>query len=309
MEQTNPQQLAGIRAYLKQLSDPQRPLEQIRREMSEAPSEQPTIVGLITKPVNVNGLYGEWVSTAEIEISGDGSKPVVLYFHGGGFVAGTCRFYRDMAARISHFSGVQVLTFEYRLAPEHPYPAANEDALTAYYWLIEQGYSASQIMFGGDSVGATLALMTLITLRDRREALPVGAFMISPHADLVHLDGDSYVTNKELDPTGSLEGNERILAAYLSSWQSVPPEILSPLRMNLTGLPPLFIQVGSMEVLLSDAVRLREQAEQAGVDVTLEIWDNMWSVFHFLAYMLPEAEQAIRNIGMFNRQKLLECNR
>lgn len=304
MKHTHPEQLAGIRAHLRQMSDPLRPLEQIRREMSEAPSGLPCMEGLLTEPVNIKGLHGEWVSAASTH-----EHTVVLYFHGGGFFAGTCLFYRDIAARISHYSGVKVLTFEYRLAPEHPYPAANEDALTAYYWLREQGYSASQIMFGGDSVGATLALMTLITLRDRGEDLPVGAFLLSPHSDLVHLDGDSYVTNKEQDPTGSLEGNQRILAAYLSSWESAAPEILSPLRMNLAGLPPLFIQVGSMEVLLSDAVRLRERAEQAGVDVTLEIWDNMWSVFHFLAYMLREAEQAIRNIGIFNRQRLSECYR
>ncbi|USB34632.1 alpha/beta hydrolase [Paenibacillus sp. YPG26] len=214
-----------------------------------------------------------------------------------------------MTARISYSSGLRVLTFEYRKAPEDPYPAANEDALTAYYWLKEAGYSAGQIIFGGDSVGATLALMTLITLRDREEALPAGAFLISPHADLVHLDGDSYVTNRENDPTGSLEGNRRLIAAYLGSWQGEPPEILSPLKMNLAALPPLLIQVGSLEVLLSDAVRLSEWAKQAGVDVTMEIWDNMWSVFHFLAYMLPEAEQAIRNIGAFNKAKILDCNR
>ncbi|WP_433946296.1 alpha/beta hydrolase [Paenibacillus sp. SN-8-1] len=307
MNLTNPQQLAGIRAHLKQMNDPLRPLEQIRRELSEAPKGIPSMEGLTTEPVNVDGLYGEWVSEAEaIE---NGSRPVVLYFHGGGFVAGTCGFYRDMAARISHSSGFKVLTFEYRLAPEHPYPAANEDALKAYYWLREEGYSASQIMFGGDSVGATLALMTLITLRDRGEDLPAGAFLISPHADLVHLDGDSYVTNKENDPTGSLEGNRQIIAAYLGNWQGTPPEILSPLRMNLEGLPPLLIQVGNLEVLLSDAVRLSERAKQADVDVTIEIWDNMWSVFHFLAYTLPEAEQAIRNIGIFNKEKLLESNR
>ncbi|MNN27187.1 Monoterpene epsilon-lactone hydrolase [compost metagenome] len=164
-------------------------------------------------------------------------------------------------------------------------------------------------MFGGDSIGATLALMTLITLRDKGEALPAGAFLLSPHADLVHLDGESYQINKENDPTGSLEGSQAIIQTYLGDWQGNPPGILSPVQMNLEKLPPLYIQVGALEVLLSDAVRLSERAEQAGVDVTIEIWDNMWSVFQFLAYMLPEAEQAIRNIGIFNKEKLLECNR
>ncbi|MNH92106.1 Monoterpene epsilon-lactone hydrolase [compost metagenome] len=261
----------------------------------------------ITEPVNIGGLNGEWVSTSEVNEAEN--SQVVLYFHGGGFSAGTCRFYRDLAARISHFSGVKVLTFEYRLAPEYPYPAANDDALAAYNWLREKGYSASQIMFGGDSIGATLALMTLITLRDKGEALPAGAFLLSPHADLVHLDGESYQINKENDPTGSLEGSQAIIQTYLGDWQGNPPGILSPVQMNLEKLPPLYIQVGALEVLLSDAVRLSERAEQAGVDVTIEIWDNMWSVFQFLAYMLPEAEQAIRNIGIFNKEKLLECNR
>ncbi|MEK4297658.1 hypothetical protein BSK65_02540 [Paenibacillus odorifer] len=303
MEKTSIEQLAAIKDYLKQSNRfESKSVEHIRQEMVEATANMPSHTDVTVERVRVGPLSGEW--TIPVEAAPPDDK-VILYFHGGGFVSGTCEFYRDLAARIAKASGMKVLIIEYRLAPEYIYPAANEDCIGAYRWLLANGYSASDIVFGGDSVGASLALMTLITLRDEGSELPAGAFFISPHTDLVHLDGESYQSRAELDPTGSLEGNKRILEAYVGTrteWAS----ILSPLRMNLQGLPDLLVQVGNHEVLLSDSTRLAERASGAGVHVELEIWDNMWSVFHFLAYMLPEAEQAISKIGKFARAKLDE---
>lgn len=301
MEKSSIEQLTAIKQFLKQSSNfSEMPVENIRNEMNNTAAAMQMNTDIIVQEVVIGNLYGEWITPANLTV--DVNK-VILYFHGGGFIAGTCAFYRDLTARIAKSSGVKVLVIEYRLAPEHSYPAANEDCLTAYRWLLENGYSAANILFGGDSVGGSLALMTLLSLRDQGETLPAGAFLISPHTDLVHLDGESYTTRLELDPTGSLEGNRRILNLYLGSSTDAIP-LLSPLRMNLSGLPDLFIQVGDHEVLLSDSTRFTDQARAAGVAVTLEVWDQMWSVFHFLAYMLPEAQQAIDHIGHFVKKKL-----
>ncbi|MEC0089675.1 alpha/beta hydrolase [Paenibacillus macquariensis] len=251
----------------------------------------------MVEKVAVGHLKGEWVSTEDNKP--ETAKEVILYFHGGGFIAGSCETYRDLAARISKSSGVKVLTLEYRLAPEYPFPAANEDCLSAYHWLLANGYAPHNIILGGDSVGGSLALMTLLSLREANEVLPAGAFLITPHTDLVHLDGESYHSRAELDPTGSRQINLRILNDYLGNVSQEAPLLLSPLRMDLRGLPPLLIQVGDHEVLLSDATRFADLAKAAGVEVSLEVWEKMWSVFHFLAYMLPEAQHAITNISHF----------
>ncbi|TCZ79411.1 alpha/beta hydrolase [Paenibacillus albiflavus] len=296
MEKTSQEQLQAIKHVLKQTSDyAHQSVEQIRQGMNEAAARFPMLPDIVVEDAVIGQLHGEWVR-GQKDVA---DQKVILYFHGGGFIAGSCEFYRDLAARISMASGVSVLTVDYRLAPEYPYPAANEDCLSAYHWLLDQGYSARDIVLGGDSVGGSLALMTLLSLRDAGDELPRGAFLMSPHTDLVHLDGDSYVSRAALDPTGSLLTSGRIVNDYLGNWSGAVPALLSPLNMNLHGLPSLFIQVGDHEVLLSDSTRFADRARAAGVEVTLEIWEEMWSVFHTLAYMLPEAQQAIRNIGLY----------
>ncbi|MDR0266617.1 alpha/beta hydrolase [Paenibacillus sp.] len=302
MEKTSIEQLAAIKTYLKQSNRYEsKTVFEIRREMAEAAGKMPKYQDITIYKTMIGQISGEWIVPSNPTPEND--NQVILYFHGGGFVAGTCDFYHDLCARIAKASGVKVLNVEYRLAPEHPYPAANDDCLMAYRWLLENGYSPRNIVFGGDSVGGSLVLMTMISLRDNGEELPVGAFLISPHTDLVHLDGESYMSRAELDPTGSLAGNKRILNDYLgSNLEEIP--LLSPLRMDLEGISDLLIQVGDHEVLLSDSLRFKEHAITAGVNVELEIWENMWSVFHFLAYMLPEAQQAINNIGRFVQTRL-----
>lgn len=304
MMRTDVEKLEAIKAYLRQTSNNEgKPLDQIRREMEIAASNLPKLSNIKLEGIVIGNLRGEWVSADE-PIPLESCNKAILYFHGGGFVSGNCEIYRDLAARISLASGVRVLMLEYRLAPEHLYPAANEDCLSAYYWLLANGFSAADIVIGGDSVGASLALMTLISLRDAGVMLPSGVFLFSPHTDLVHLDGESYKSRADLDPTGSLQMNQRILEDYVGNCSREQPVILSPLRMDLKGLPGMYIQVGDHEVLLSDAVRLAELARTIGIDVTLEVWENMWSVFQFMAGLLPEAQQAIANIGDYVRNAL-----
>jgi len=302
MKSTDVNQLAAIRQYLKQTSRYDgKSVEQIRQVMEEAAARFPELTGTSIEQASIGELAGEWVKPANVPLN---EAQAIVYFHGGGFISGSCAFYRHLAAAIARASGVKLLTVEYRLAPEHVYPAANEDCLHAYRWLLTQGCSPRNVVLGGDSVGGSLALMTLLSLRDAGEEMPAGAFLMSPHTDLVHLDGESYRTRAELDPTGSLQTSERILQSYLGDAPSTILAILSPLRMDLHGLPPMLIQAGDHEVLLSDATRFADRAAEAGVEVELQVWEQMWSVFQLLAHMLPEAQQAIADIGRFVRQRI-----
>lgn len=313
-------QLEAIRQHLRQNHTfSGKTVHEIRIAAENSARQLPVLSGMHVERVGTDQFSGEWVragrgtghSGLNPELRGTGvsavasERKVILYYHGGGFVAGSCASYRDLAARLSEVCGIAVFTVEYRLAPEFHYPAANEDCLAAYRWLLEQGVLPGNIILGGDSVGATIVLMTLITLRDEGDRLPAGACLLSPHTDLVHLDGESYESRAELDPTGNREGNRRILEDYLGDYAGERPALLSPLRMDLGGLPPLFIQVGDQEVLLSDAERLAEQARAAGNQVSLEVWENMWCSFQVMAGLLPEAALAIRHLGNYIRSTLM----
>ncbi|MBP1999384.1 acetyl esterase/lipase [Paenibacillus shirakamiensis] len=300
---TNKEELAKIRQYLQQNQSFQEPVERIRQNMDYAINFFPEIPDLCIETVYIDDLYGEWISVNKEMLESDA---MILYFHGGGFVSGSCLTYRDLAARIARSSGVKVLVVEYRLAPEHPYPAANEDCMNTYLWLLNQRYESENMILGGDSIGGSLVLMTLLSLLELNKNLSAGTFLLSPHANLVRFDGESYTRNASIDPTGSIQTSQLILDRYLS-YKTEPeqvPSILSPLSKELRGLPSLLIQVGGVEVLVSDAVRLAEKARKANVQVQLEVWEHMWSVFQMFAYQIPEAEQAIQNIGRFVRDNL-----
>ena len=219
-------------------------------------------------------------------------------------MSGSCEIYRDLAARLSEAAGgITVLTVEYRLAPEFCYPAANEDCLAAYRWLLERGVHAGNIIVCGDSVGGTLALMTLITLRDQGNSLPVPACYL-PMPILFFWTGSRMTAVRERTRQEAGEANQRMIVEYMGDYNGAWPAILSPLRMDLRGLPPLLIQAGDHEVLLSDAERLAEHVRAAGITVELQIWENMWCAFQLMAAMLPEAQQAIGNIGSFIKKVL-----
>lgn len=274
-------------------------LEQIREQSATASRQVPLPEGTTVEKEIVGNLPAEWVRAANVP---PGQEQVILYFHGGGFFIGCCDTYRNFAALISAASGVRVLVVEYRLAPEHKYPAANEDCLAAYRWLIEQGISAQNIIIGGDSAGGSLTLMTLLSLRDAGDPLPAAAFMLSPFLDLLNFDGESYISRAELD-VSTLEGAKFTAGIYIDAALIPPPPLLSPLNQDLRSLPKLFVQVGDHEILLSDATRLTDRARAAGVDVTLEIWEGMCHAFHFFSAMVPEARQAIDNVGHFVRKQ------
>jgi len=226
---------------------------------------------------------------------------VVLYLHGGGYVIGSSRSHRHLAAAIAGAAGASALLLDYRLAPEHPFPAAVEDATAAYRWLLDQAIAPERIVIAGDSAGGGLTVATLLALREARVPLPAGGVCISPWVDLT-CSGASYRTMAAADPIVRRAGVEEMARAYLGATPPRTP-LASPLFADLRGLPPLLIHVGSDEVLLDDAVQLAERAKAAGVDATLEIYDRMIHVWHWFMPMLDEAQTAVEAIGRFVRSR------
>lgn len=239
----------------------------------------------------IEGMYCEWISNKQTV-----KNKVILYLHGGAYGYCSADTHRTLAARIMIESGVKVLLPEYRLAPEHPFPAAPEDTLVIYHWLLDQGYEPSNIIFAGDSAGGGLSVASTLLLRDRNEPLPAAVICLSPWADLTS-SGPSYSKNREKDPYLNPELVKVAAQAYAGS-ESLDHNLISPVFADFSGFPPLYIQVGSIEILLSDAEKLAQQAKLAGVNVTLTVWKGMWHVFQ-MSQSIPEAKQAVKEISEF----------
>jgi len=270
------------------------PLDKMRAYFENMASAFPAAKDVAYEPVMANGVPAEWM------IPPDATKDEALfYLHGGGYTLGSINTHRDLASRLGKAARMRVLSVGYRLAPEHPYPAAVEDALAAYQWLLREGIEPKKIAIAGDSAGGGLTMATLVALRERNLALPAAAVCLSPWVDL-EMSGESMTTKASVDPMVRAEGVKMMAKLYLGE-NHARTALASPLYADLRGLPPLLIQVGTAEVLLDDAVRLAERAKAAGVDVTLERWEDMIHVWQFFAAMLPEGGKAIQRIGEFVR--------
>jgi monoterpene epsilon-lactone hydrolase len=245
--------------------------------------------------VDAGGVPAEWITAPEAT-----DERVIYYLHGGGYTLGSINTHREMISRISRAAGARALAIDYRLAPENPFPAALEDATTAYRWLLSTGVDPARLVIAGDSAGGGLTVATLVALRDAGGPLPAAAVCLSPWVDLEGL-GESMITKAEVDPMVPREAGLQWAKAYLGGAHPRTP-LASPLYADLAGLPPLLIQVGTAETLLDDSTRLAERAKAAGVDVELEVWDDMIHVWQFFAAMLPEGQQAIDRIGEFIRE-------
>jgi epsilon-lactone hydrolase len=241
--------------------------------------------------VSAGGVDGEWSSPANAP-----EDKAILYFHGGGFRIGSVTSHRDLIAQIALASGCRVLAINYRLAPEHRFPAALDDALAAYGWLFDRGLKPDNVAFAGDSAGGNLALAAMLALRERGLPLPVSAVLMSPWTDLA-ATGESYVTRADADPIHQRPMILALAKNYLGGQGDPCDPLVSPLYADLTGLPPLLIQVGDRETVLDDSVMFTDIARAAGVDVSLEVWDGMIHVFQM--FELPEAHQAIASIAGF----------
>ena len=244
-------------------------------------------------PVDAEGVPAEWIELTESNLG------VILYLHGGAYALGSITGHREWTARLAQATRMRCLALNYRLAPEHPFPAALEDAIASYHWLLAQGVEPSDIIIAGDSAGGGLALSTLVKLRDAGEQLPAGAVCLSPWTDLV-LTGASIHSKAKADFILNRDSLQKY-AGYYAAQHHVANPWISPLYADLTGLPPLLIQAGSDEILLNDATRLAEKARAVGVDVHLEIWDEMFHVFQLFSF-LPETKQAVSQIAAFVSQ-------
>jgi len=245
-----------------------------------------------TERVGANGVAAEWISAPESQ-----ADRVILYLHGGGYLFGSVRTHRVMLAHMARAAKARVLALDYRLAPEFPFPAPVEDSVSVYRWLLEQGISAEKMAIGGDSAGGGLTVAALVALRGVGEPMPAAGICISPWADM-ESTGGSMTSNAEADPSVSKERLLKIAQVYLAGKAPRAP-LASPIHADLTGLPPLLLQVGGIEVLLDDSNLLKARAKEAGVPVEMEVWDDMPHVWHHYAPILPEARQAIGKIGEF----------
>ena len=249
------------------------------------------------EPVLANGVKAEWINAP-----GAAADRVVLYLHGGGYVMGSLNTHRDFMGRISRAAEARVLGLDYRLAPEHPFPAAVDDSVAGYRFLLAQGLPPSRIAIAGDSAGAALTLAILVAARDAGLAMPAAAVCLSPMIDL-EFTGESMKTRKEVDPIFTPDGVGLLGNAYLAGKDPRTP-LASPLYADPKGFPPLLIQVGDHEVLLDDSTRLAQRARAAGVQVKLEVWPEMIHRFQTFAGFLPEGQQAVEGIGKFIREQI-----
>ncbi len=268
-----------------------------RAAMETLTAMAPPAEDVVYTPVDADGRPAEWVVA-----NGANDRDALLYLHGGGYCIGSIASHRHLAADLSRAAGVRVLLVDYRLAPEHPFPAAVEDAVAAYRFLLDSGFDRRHLAIAGDSAGGGLTAATLLALRDRDVPLPAGAALLSPWLDLSQ-SGESMDGKADADPIVQREPLQRMADAYLNGAHPETP-LASPLFADLRHLPPLLIQVGTAETLLDDSRRFAERARAAGVDATLEVWDDMVHVWHAFGFVLPEARDANARVGAFLRQHL-----
>ena len=253
--------------------------------------------GFTYTPATIAGMKSEWITP-----NGADESKVLLFFHGGGYATGSINTHRALVSQIVKNAGIKALIIEYRLAPENKYPAPIEDAASAYQWLLQNGFSPSQIAFGGDSAGGGISICTLLYLRDKNIPAPKCAIAISPWLDHT-VSGKSFITNKDIDPMLVHEGIPYWSKQYLGDADPKSP-YASPIFHDLKNLPPIYIQVGEEEMLLDDSIRFEELASQQGVTVILEIYAKKFHVFNAFWRVLPKAKEANQKLGEFIKDNL-----
>lgn len=273
------------------------PVDISRQFLDEGGAKFLTPEDVMLSPFALDGLEAEFIDAPGVDKS-----RVLLYLHGGGYVIGSITSHRYLMQNLSRASGMRVLGINYRMGPEHPFPAAIEDAVKSYRWLLGQGYVASRLAIGGDSAGGGLTLACLISLRDAGDPLPAAALCISPWTDLTG-NAESLISRRAIDPMIDPDSLYKLVSFYMGDQDPAQP-LASPVFADLSGLPPMLVQVGECEVLYDDAITLARNAQAAGVEVTLEETKDMFHVWHAFAPMLDEAQQAVDRAGNFLRRIL-----
>ena len=249
------------------------------------------MIGMRWEPFELSGMKAAWVRPEW----GHDHRKIILYCHGGGYTSGNLGYSRPLSFKLSHATGWETLSFEYRLAPEHPFPAAADDALAAWDYLMQLGYGARDVTVAGDSAGGNMALVLCHRLKAAGRMLPGRLILMSPWTDMT-ASGASYQERKELDPSITEDYIHAVRNAYAGDANVEDPQ-LSPLFGDFTGFPPTLIQVGSNEILYSDSAMLRQRMTAAGVVCRMEEWQDMWHVFQM--FPIKKAAQAMEHIGQF----------
>ena len=272
-------------------------IESLREASERGGAAMPLPEGVRVESVSANGVPCEWINAPGVD-----SSRVFLFLHGGGYYRGSVAASRATAARFSQACGVNCLSVDYRLSPEHPYPAAVDDALSAFEWLAAKGFGSERVAVGGISAGGGLTLALLLRLKSLGRAQPSCAVPLSAWVDLTQ-SGETFESRAHLDPSISKAYLDRMAKLYARDHDAKTPEV-SPLFGDLEGLPPMLLQVGTAEVLLDDSRAFAARAEAAGVAVELEVWDDMIHGWHGYAHALDEAQESIDRIGQFVNEKM-----
>lgn len=267
-------------------------VEEIREHIEAIFAQLPVANDLITEDVDIDGMKAEWQIVPESK-----ENRVLLYLHGGGFMYGSIATHRGESSELGRAAKARTLSINYRLAPEHPFPAQIDDAMKAYSWLLDQGYRAKDIIIAGDSAGGNLTAALLMSIRDTKTPLPAGGVMISPWIDLGQ-NGETYITKESVDPVNTKEAIKQLADNYLNGVSPTVP-YASPIYGDLRGLPPIYVMVGEAEIMLSESLTFVTQAALAGVDIRFSSWPTMihnWLCCHSF---LEEAKDGLISAGTF----------
>ena len=290
---------AEIAAIREMLAASPRPasLAERRQRLDALGSKYIVPVDVLVDPVDANGVPAEWTTTPAAD-----PMRVILFLHGGGYISGSISSHRHMIAQAGREAGARTLALGYRLAPEHPFPAALEDALSGYRYLLSQDFAPQHIVIAGESAGGGLAIATLVALREAGTPLPAATWCSSPWVDL-EMSGSTMNTKAAVDPLIQKNYLAELATLYLNGVDPRTP-LGSPIHADLRGLPPMLIQAGSAETLLDDAVRLAGKAAVADVRTTLQVWPDMIHAWHLFYPQLAEGRSALAEVGAFIRATL-----
>jgi monoterpene epsilon-lactone hydrolase len=272
------------------------PIELCRQGLAGMMSFSQPPVGCQMENIKAGDVEALWVKAVNA-----GDSATILYLHGGAYSMGSAQTHLGITGMLSELCGLRILSVDYRLAPEAPYPAALQDAVNAYRWLLQQGVPAKSIVIGGDSAGGGLTFATLVELKNRGIPLPAAVFALSPWVDLA-ITGETIETKADVDPMFT-RPSMICMAKIYADETDVRSPLISPLYADLSGLPPVLIHVGTSEMLLSDSLRMAKALKKAGVDCTIKEWEDLFHVFHSVVY-IPEARMANEEIAAFVKKHI-----